>query len=217
MALIICIECGREFSSYASTCPKCGCPTNIAMGNGSISTDEKPVKFIEEPSNVEIESIPNVNSLIDHDNDSNRNEEEKGVLSNTVNDLKVKKPIKKTGTVLIIIVLLGVAIGLLYLNPYNNPMILNEIKNTRTNSGDTVEEEIYKLLNNTGYVRTFGWQQKYIGDGIFFVSYEFDTDMIDENGYHLFAYEYNRNLKIVRSITTSSALKWKYKNLGLIE
>ena len=133
------------------------------------------------------------------------------------NDSKVKKPIRKTGAVLIIIVLLGVALGFLYLNPYNNPMILSEIKNTRTNSGDTVEEEVYKLLNNTGYARTFGWKKKYIGGGIFFVSFEFDTDKIDENGYHFFAYEYNRNSRTVRSITTSSALKLKYKSLGLLD
>lgn len=28
MALIKCIECGKEFSDKASTCPNCGCPTS---------------------------------------------------------------------------------------------------------------------------------------------------------------------------------------------
>ena len=31
MALIICPECGKEFSSYADTCPKCGLPTDDAL------------------------------------------------------------------------------------------------------------------------------------------------------------------------------------------
>lgn len=30
MALIICTECGKEYSSLAQACPNCGCPTHIA-------------------------------------------------------------------------------------------------------------------------------------------------------------------------------------------
>lgn len=31
MALIKCIECGKEFSDRAAACPNCGCPTNITL------------------------------------------------------------------------------------------------------------------------------------------------------------------------------------------
>ena len=27
MAIIKCVECGKEFSDKASACPECGCPT----------------------------------------------------------------------------------------------------------------------------------------------------------------------------------------------
>lgn len=31
MALIKCIECGKEFSDRAAACPNCGCPTEIIL------------------------------------------------------------------------------------------------------------------------------------------------------------------------------------------
>lgn len=31
MALIRCIECGNEVSSYANVCPKCGCPVQKSI------------------------------------------------------------------------------------------------------------------------------------------------------------------------------------------
>lgn len=36
MALIVCTECGKEFSDKAKACPNCGCPTE-SMENGSVS------------------------------------------------------------------------------------------------------------------------------------------------------------------------------------
>lgn len=33
MALITCIECGKEFSEYAKVCPNCGCPTEVILKN----------------------------------------------------------------------------------------------------------------------------------------------------------------------------------------
>ncbi len=39
MALIKCIECGKEFSDKAPACPNCGCPTS-EMYNDDISQDE---------------------------------------------------------------------------------------------------------------------------------------------------------------------------------
>ena len=33
MALIICPECGKEFSDKASACPNCGCPTSEKTSN----------------------------------------------------------------------------------------------------------------------------------------------------------------------------------------
>lgn len=29
MALITCVECGKEFSNFASACPNCACPIEV--------------------------------------------------------------------------------------------------------------------------------------------------------------------------------------------
>lgn len=47
MALIICPECGKEFSSYADTCPKCGLPTDDAL---QIILDKTPKSEIYQPT-----------------------------------------------------------------------------------------------------------------------------------------------------------------------
>lgn len=40
MALIKCPECGKEFSSFASACPNCGCPIDIALkGNKGLTKE----------------------------------------------------------------------------------------------------------------------------------------------------------------------------------
>ena len=35
MSLIKCMECGNEVSSYASVCPKCGCPVQVSINTSS--------------------------------------------------------------------------------------------------------------------------------------------------------------------------------------
>lgn len=39
MALIKCVECGNEVSSFAEICPKCGCPMSIIMKRENQLTD----------------------------------------------------------------------------------------------------------------------------------------------------------------------------------
>ena len=40
MALIVCPECGKEYSDKASACPNCGCPTNaVSVGKYDIEKD----------------------------------------------------------------------------------------------------------------------------------------------------------------------------------
>ena len=47
MALIICPECGKEFSSYAEKCPKCGLPTDDAL---QIIYDKTPKYEVYQPT-----------------------------------------------------------------------------------------------------------------------------------------------------------------------
>lgn len=53
MALIICTECGKEFSDKAPACPNCGCPTDCIVesaeeGNGQENTIDSDIeKYIE--------------------------------------------------------------------------------------------------------------------------------------------------------------------------
>lgn len=45
MALIKCLECGKEFSDKAAACPNCGCPVNHAKNAQELPDDEKPDLF----------------------------------------------------------------------------------------------------------------------------------------------------------------------------
>ncbi len=44
MALIICQECGKEYSNKASSCPNCGCPTNY---NHPLETASEPEDVVQ--------------------------------------------------------------------------------------------------------------------------------------------------------------------------
>ena len=44
MALIICSECGKEFSNKAPACPNCGCPTEAITKNNSVQQDSSSIK-----------------------------------------------------------------------------------------------------------------------------------------------------------------------------
>ena len=50
MALIICSECGKEFSDKAPACPSCGCPTAIMFEEDVIEIPKDPQQFIYNPS-----------------------------------------------------------------------------------------------------------------------------------------------------------------------
>lgn len=43
MALIKCIECGKEFSDRASACPNCGCPTEVVLEELNNSTKKRDI------------------------------------------------------------------------------------------------------------------------------------------------------------------------------
>lgn len=61
MALITCSECGKEFSSKASACPNCGCPTSEM--NINPKEDESPAEDLSAiwktvPSKVSAPAAP---------------------------------------------------------------------------------------------------------------------------------------------------------------
>ena len=41
MALIKCIECGKEFSEFAKECPQCGMPTKLLMAKNETHTKDE--------------------------------------------------------------------------------------------------------------------------------------------------------------------------------
>lgn len=53
MALITCIECGKEFSDRASACPNCGCPTSEILNT---APDEEKSEIYEEPVTHEVDT-----------------------------------------------------------------------------------------------------------------------------------------------------------------
>lgn len=56
MALIKCVECGNEVSSYAGTCPKCGCPVSVSINKKTQLYDVKVVA-INNPKRIWIEGF----------------------------------------------------------------------------------------------------------------------------------------------------------------
>ena len=56
MALIKCPECGKEYSEYASACPNCACPTEIAKKQG-----QKPVNTVTSKEKCNKEKPANTN------------------------------------------------------------------------------------------------------------------------------------------------------------
>ncbi len=49
MALLICPECGKKVSEYASACPECGCPINIIKSKQMQQQPaEKPIEKLSD-------------------------------------------------------------------------------------------------------------------------------------------------------------------------
>ena len=71
MALIICSECGKEYSNKATSCPNCGCPTEIAL-------DELNESITKELNGAKGESILSVNEIVE---DAEEDREEKPIGS----------------------------------------------------------------------------------------------------------------------------------------
>lgn len=56
MAIIKCIECSHEVSSFADKCPNCGCPVSIIMNTNSSDADTYDV-VLENPGERKLEVI----------------------------------------------------------------------------------------------------------------------------------------------------------------
>ena len=46
MALLVCPECGKKVSEYASACPECGCPIEVIKAQQKV---EPTVNYVENP------------------------------------------------------------------------------------------------------------------------------------------------------------------------
>ena len=44
MALLICPECGKNVSEYASSCPECGCPISIIKSKQTAAPSPEQIK-----------------------------------------------------------------------------------------------------------------------------------------------------------------------------
>ena len=65
MPLIKCIDCGKEFSSYAKACPNCGCPTEVVLqlSNQGVPVNNVPVASVKKqvaPIEEESKTVPAV-------------------------------------------------------------------------------------------------------------------------------------------------------------
>ena len=77
MALIKCIECGKEVSEFADSCPHCGCPVSMSINaeqnkinNGKYSVKlsqygKKKVKIIQKVREITGFEIPEAKKIVD--------------------------------------------------------------------------------------------------------------------------------------------------------
>ena len=63
MAIIKCVECGKEFSDKASACPECGCPTEYSVDSNNATSDSDG--FVEQDSIVEDETEESTTNISD--------------------------------------------------------------------------------------------------------------------------------------------------------
>ncbi|WP_301955878.1 hypothetical protein [uncultured Eubacterium sp.] len=63
MAMIKCVECGKEFSDRASACPECGCPTEYSVDSNNVASDSDG--FVEQDSIVEDETEESTTNISD--------------------------------------------------------------------------------------------------------------------------------------------------------
>lgn len=56
LALIKCVECGSEVSSYATVCPKCGCPVIMSVNNKPQLYDIKVIA-VNNPKKIWVEGF----------------------------------------------------------------------------------------------------------------------------------------------------------------
>lgn len=55
MALIICPDCGKQFSSYAAACPECGRPVSTIQSPQPLPVQEQPTPAVTEEAKPEME------------------------------------------------------------------------------------------------------------------------------------------------------------------
>lgn len=63
MAIIKCVECGKEFSDKASACPECGCPTEYSVDSNDATSNSD--EFVEQDSIVEDETEESTANITD--------------------------------------------------------------------------------------------------------------------------------------------------------
>lgn len=129
MALIRCVECNKEFSEYAESCPKCGCPTSFSL---STIRDEPIVLQNQEQENELTHSTTvfskniNESKVVEENCDTNLECENIAIIDKEVAKMESEdlsnhssKNNKKPVIVFSIIVLIAVSCIMLYQYFYN--------------------------------------------------------------------------------------------------
>lgn len=188
MALIKCLDCGKEVSDKAGSCPNCGCPVSYGIGNNK----EK----IETPndSQVIIKKAPASGSFI-------------GFIIISFIILFV-----------IYLVLKGLNSNQQatdYQSRQAIEIVKNAVIFTDTPPiGDLVEA---RANNDKNIYKVYGWEAEKVDDDTYFVYFAFDYDNNRDNGFYMYSYEVNIQSEVVREVTGNDTLEKKYQDLGFIE
>lgn len=227
MSLIICLECGKEFSDRAEYCPNCGCPTKYSIMQ-TITCLECSREYSENE-----ESCPNCGCPTKHNINSSIKKLESANISDIYNDQVVITPMvanedinssepiedsKDDNKYLLrfivicsIILIIPIYIKLGQLNA------ISVVKNYY-NGYITIEEQVNRWVKNDMSIsQIYGWEAKKINNDTYFVVFAFDDDNSKANGYSMYCYEVETKSNIVRNISGNSTLEKKYRELGFIE
>lgn len=136
MALIICSECGKEFSDKAYECPNCGCPTKEMIKKGNTKQEKKYSTFhkVLYGNNENAKEAIKSSSTVFCPKCKSRNIqislESVGEKTSGRNEVREKSSVTKTGNKLGRTAMIGITGGLWALTPKKSDY--SEKKNSKT-------------------------------------------------------------------------------------
>lgn len=188
MSFINCIECNKEFSDRSEFCPNCGCPTSYSIKQSK--------------------DVPTIGATIQD------NTEEHFSIKETKQRLLLNRT-----SIIAISAIVGLLLIIFLVNLQTQKKAISIVMNSNIESSYSTNDEIIRqwVTDDSNVYQTYGWTAKKVSGSIYFVSFGFDDDKDESNGYQMHCYEADIKSNIVRKISGNTTLEKKYKDLNIIE